>query len=720
MKIQKKFFVSLLMIISVVLLNTSFALATGLQWYNPETGEILATEPPPQVPLIRALEPSVITQTAGTTKSHEITLRNIGSGRASNVLVTARASAESEATVRFLDMSHSFSGLASNFNRSMQLEITIPPSAKAGTYTIRLEYNYSDNANEKITSNDEITLRIENEQATPNLILVDLQTSSPEVKADSAFEITGVLRNTTIAEATDVRLIASGFASETLSLLDSSNNIFVQSIKGNETQDISFRLRTNAKIKQGSYPITFRLSYRDADKNTHTNEYEYYVNVSAEPETASDEKALLQITHITTPTHEINVGQEFSSVLSIINTGEATARNIKITAQASSDAIVPKSANIQQIISLPVGQSSELNFRFAPTATSITQNYPISFLVEYDNGLEAEDAKNRSESFTQYIGVNVKNAKKDEEAAKAEEENNKKDDENISVPKIIVSKYQSDPVIVQAGKEFDLSMTFMNTHREVGVRNIDATLTVVETSESKGNVFTPVDSSNSFYIERISPMGEVEKVLRFSTVPDASPKNYQIQITMNYEDDKGNEYTSTKLIGINVKQVMRLETSDISVPEYVMVGESVYLSFSLYNTGRVKLNNLMVRVEGEFDTSNAEYYIGAFDIGNSDYYDGYFIPYEEGPQQGKVVISYEDDMGEEIVTEIPFTVQVQGMPSYDMDFGDRNEWMMEPETSSSNTQTGAGIVVGIILAAAAIFFGRKKLIQLRKERDFDE
>ncbi len=57
---------------------------------------------------------------------------------------------------------------------------------------------------------------------------------------------------------------------------------------------------------------------------------------------------------------------------------------------------------------------------------------------------------------TQYAGANVSNPEKDNE-----EDGDKKE----SKPKIIVSDYKCDPVIVMAGENFDLTMTFLNTHR---------------------------------------------------------------------------------------------------------------------------------------------------------------------------------------------------------------------------------------------------------------
>ncbi len=81
-----------------------------------------------------------------------------------------------------------------------------------------------------------------------------------------------------------------------------------------------------------------------------------------------------------------------------------------------------------------------------------------------------------------------------------------------SKPKIIVSDYVCDPIIVMAGNEFDLTMTLMNSHKYKSVHNIKMFLTMAEETTSDtaktGNIFTPVDSSNTFYFDDIVPKGK--------------------------------------------------------------------------------------------------------------------------------------------------------------------------------------------------------------------
>ena len=179
-----------------------------------------------------------------------------------------------------------------------------------------------------------------------------------------------------------------------------------------------------------------------------------------------------------------------------------------------------------------------------------------------------------------------------------------------------------------AGNEFDLTMTLMNSHKQKSVHNIKMFLTMTEETssdtEKTGNIFTPVNSSNTFYFDDIVPKGKVDKALRLYVVPDAQPKTYTLTVNFEYEDQDGNEYTSQELLGINVKQVTQLDIDEYTLPEQIEMGMPVTINFSYYNTGKVTLNNLMIRIEGDVQTDNRNTYIGNLESGSSDYYEATF------------------------------------------------------------------------------------------------
>jgi hypothetical protein len=393
----------------------------------------------------------------------------------------------------------------------------------------------------------------------------------------------------------------------------------------------------------------------------------------------------------------------------LYNNSGRQVNNIKITATPQADGeIVPKSANIVQIDNLEENTSIPINFTFAATTSSKSQNYVISFLIEYETGATNDDDTKEIASFTQYQGVNINNPDS--------QDNNTK----MSIPKIIVKEYSSSPVIVRSGQEFDLYMTFQNTNIDRSVKNIKAFLTVDEGTESKGSVFSPVNSSNTFYIDNIDPKGEVSQTLSMYTIPDAQPKTYTINVNFEYEDDNNESYSSIEKIGINVKQTTKLSLSEITVDEQAFVGEPLNINFEMYNTGKVTLSNLMIYVEGPFDTTQKSQYYGSFPSSSTEYYDNRLTPTEPGEQTLKVIISYEDDSGEEIREEKEILINVE-----EKIFEEPDPMLITDLDTTDSGSSSSSIILYIIcflilliLIVGFIFYRKHKK---KKERfDLDE
>ncbi|MBR5467735.1 MAG: hypothetical protein IKU80_00740, partial [Firmicutes bacterium] len=327
---------------------------------------------------------------------------------------------------------------------------------------------------------------------------------------------------------------------------------------------------------------------------------------------------------------------------------------------------------------LAAGQSKYVSFTMAATDNAETKNHMVELSVSYTRGGNETVVK-------QYAGVNISNA----------------DGDGTSKPKIIVSRYESDPVLVLAGEEFDLTMEFLNTHSEKSVKNVKMFLTMSEETSSEstqtGNIFTPVESSNTFYFDEIPSKETVAKVMRLYTVPSAQPKTYTLRVNFEYEDASGTEYTSTELLGINVKQSAKVETSEIFVPEFTELGMPISVYFDIYNTGKVALNNMKVLVEGDVDTQNGSTYLGNLEQGDSMSYEAYFSPINVGPNTVKITIIGEEPSGELLVYENEYTIEcAEPMPMDDM-------MMEELPPEKDNSVIAAAVVLALMVLGTIAF-----------------
>jgi hypothetical protein len=250
-----------------------------------------------------------------------------------------------------------------------------------------------------------------------------------------------------------------------------------------------------------------------------------------------------------------------------------------------------------------------------------------------------------------------------------------------------------------AGKEFQLNLGLFNTSNKT-LSNIKVTIF------SDDGTFVPVDSSNSFFIDRITSNGHYSKSLKLAAKPSAEQKTTGITVKMSYEDGDGGTFTADDTISIPVMQVMRLSVDEIIPPYECYVGMQGYSSLQFYNLGKTTLNNLMVSAEGDFDVMESNsYFVGNMEGGRSDSYSFTFVPREIGQMEGKVVFTYENIDGDQLVHEAPFVFNVMEMPEWDDYY---------PEYQNEGGTPWALIIFGIalVVAIAAVVI----ILKIRKSR----
>ena len=277
--------------------------------------------------------------------------------------------------------------------------------------------------------------------------------------------------------------------------------------------------------------------------------------------------------------------------------------------------------------------------------------------------------------------------------------------------------------MVEAGKNFEMKLSFYNTNSSKTVKNIKIFLTSEPNVTTGDNakptagtsVFTPVDSSNTFYIDSIKPKGKVEKNITMFTIPDAAAKTHTITANFEYEDGSGEAYTATELIGIPVVQQSKLEVGELVYSPEAMVGDYAPVSVEFYNTGKTPLYNMMVKLEGNFQTESGNYYIGNFANGSSDSFEGNVIPNEAGEIKGAVVFTYEDSTGEQQEIRHEFAMNVSEMTMPDID----DEFPPMEEPGGIKKLLKNKILWAVIILGAGGFGGFKFYKKKKAEKDLD-
>lgn len=660
-------------------------------------------------PKIRMAGDGNATLPAGKETVIDIPIINTAQSYAYELLVQAKTEKDAPFTIKFLNGSNRKNIIERVGSSKISLAVNVDKSAPTGTYPVTLEFSYTSKEKESFNNSDIFYIKIQNQNGIPSVILSDFKASKPSVVMGQNFDLSFVLQNDNVIDVKDLSLQVLGLDESNISLVGGSDTVYYKDFEGTAKIPLTYKFSTNSKTKEGSNKLTFKVTYYDIGGKQYTREFKYYIDVLKSGTTQTEETPVdIKILSLVSPSQTLQVNESGTFTIKLKNNSKAEVKNIKVSTKIP-EGLVPTSANTFVIQSFKPNEEKTLSFSVAPTSSAKTQVYSVGFAVETMPKNEA----NATPAFLveQYGGVKVNNPNPVD-----------KDTENkkTSVPKIIISKYQSDPMIVEAGKPFDLAMTFKNTHPEKTIKNIKLFLTMEDKTDDKGNVFAPNNSSTTFYIDQILPKSEVSHVFNLFTVPTAKPRSYTINVNFEYEDEAHNEYKNVELVGVNVKQQVKIEVGDINMPSTTNIDEPIFLNFQIFNTGKVNVSNLKVDVQGDgFDTSSATNFIGNFDVGSSEFYDSSITPIEVGKKDVTVTVSYEDAEGKKIEIPNKFTIDVQGYEENPTDQPIEDD---QPPSNFGLKKIAKIIVILIIIIAIIIFILTRfnKRARRKKGFEFDE
>lgn len=525
--------------------------------------------------------------------------------------------------------------------------------------------------------------------------------SIPSGKAGEMISIPVQIKNTSSYEAKNI-VITPQLGEDNPLEADTLNlSQLVSSIRTGSEGLANFNFRIAETAASKSYPVKLKFEFENAYGNTFTSESTIYIKV-----TGQEGSAKLLVKDINCSNPIILPGDTTSLNIKLINSGSLPLKDIKVSLIGlKEDGLTLYGGSSSQYINyLNKDEETDLVFNLAVSKKMTKGNYALSLKLEYKDST-GKDASDEQQFFIPVQGDDNQGTK--------------------TVPKIILDQYSSSPSIVKAGQNFQLNMTFLNTSEAKLVKNIKIYLTVNETSTEGANIFTPVNSSNTFFIDTIAPKGKVSKSLTMYTIPDAKQKTYTIIANFEYEDGEGNVYDKVQeLIGVPVTQQTNVDTSEIAFPPEAYPGQPVPVSFDFYNTGKTLLRNFMIKLEGDFQSQNGSYFVGNFDVGASDHYEASIIPSAPGKITGAIVISFDDPTGQKSEIKKDFTMNVMEMPVQQnpgidsgMKPGIPKEGGIKGLIKNKFLWIGLGIVAVAIVTVVII---RKKIIKKREDMTLDE
>jgi hypothetical protein len=639
---------------------------------------------------------NIPTISAGTSQKVTYQVKNITNFQARNIKVTLKMVDETKAPLVLdnLDLRQFEDLINGNETKDMSFTIGILPTAPEGLYALKLDFLFeSAYANSPPETTETVYIRVKNDNIAPKLAVNSVAVRQGTASSSDIF-LDLKIKNLGDYPAKEIKISLKGLKSDGFTTVNATDVKYLDKIAGNVSETVSYQLKLPASAAAGSNELTVKMEYKDDAGTAYSEENQIFV-----PEGEGEgTKPSIVFDRITSPQEVLTANKDFQVTLDLKNNGGTTAKNVKVSLTTDKE-IVTKSLSPVYIDKLDSKAAKTVTFKLFATDEATTRNYPLAVNIEY------EDLYGTKYTATQYVGVYVENGT------------------TKSVPRIIIDKYSIDPSSVQAASDFTVKMSFLNTSQTTKVSNIKVSVS------SDDGTFTPTDSGNTFFLDSIPGKESVERELVMHAKPDAEQKSYVLTVNFEYEDEKGNPYTSKETISVRVLQNPRLQTGEISMPAEAYVGQPLSIHVDFYNMGKSTLYNMMAIAKGNFTGEGLSYYVGNFASGSTDSFDTSVTPTSPGALSGNVIFSFEDANGK--VTEISkeFNVNVMETPQQSpmldengipIDNGAVMVNGMPVKTASKTNVLLYAIPAAVVIAGIITFVILRKRHKRRKEMSLDE
>lgn len=289
-----------------------------------------------------------------------------------------------------------------------------------------------------------------------------------------------------------------------------------------------------------------------------------------------------------------------------------------------------------------------------------------------------------------------------------------------SVPRVIVTGFDTNPAEVHAGSDFTLTIHLKNTSKKTKVQNMLFELeapTEGSDEQTTAPAFLPTSGSNSIYLDGIKADGTADISITLNAKADLLQKPYSINLSMKYEDAQAAQIESASSISIPVKQDARFEFSEFEIsPQSIEVGSEANVMCSLYNLGRIKLYNVKARFEGN-GIKKQEIFIGNVEAGATGSIDAMLEGEKvtNGNSKITMTLSYEDESGN--ISETTKDLELEVTEAMD-----DSEMMTEAEVDAGGSSFPIVPVIILLVIAAGVVVAivvrkKKKKKQMLNEEE---
>lgn len=607
------------------------------------------------------------------------------------------------------------------FSYSIPCEATADVAGKKGTFTITIHFNYYETVNgqkvKKSGSNTYTTQVSVQKLAAPKLQFTDIKQSAVPGSKEN-FQLTFSLKNSSDKYTIDGGTIQIE-PSTGLAASDSSDTIRIGSIAPGAISDQTLKLKTIEGMSEKEYvTVTYTYTYTVGGTSLEVTGTEK-LNVKTKITTSKDDNMVpYVILDEYSYGNNIQYGDSCSLKVKFKNkSSDYDITNVVITATPSEGLVAKNASNKILTDTLKKGKTFEKTLKFDVKDEVASGYQSVTFTIHYQYKKDgvATDVET-TETANIYVHGNPELDNKEEEQTSS-----------VATPYMMVESYEYGGDKVAAGSTFTLKMNIKNTSSTIGMENIVVSLNASED-------LTVAAASNTFYINKLAPGEVVKKEIDLAALSTAKSQSSIITLDSKYEflaNNSRQQVTSTEQISIPVYQPDRLELQLVENLEETFVGNEYSLSIQYANKGKGNVYNVSAELKGNVEASEKVQNLGNFEPGANGTIDFFPISNEAGEVSGEVLITYEDENGEEKQVSVPYTYTVSEAMDDSMMYDDMYMDGMEGEYMDDSMETNASktfnpmfifvpVTIIIIVAIIVLVVLSKKKKKAKEQQLLDE
>ncbi len=457
---------------------------------------------------------------------------------------------------------------------------------------------------------------------------------------------------------------------------------YISSLTG--TTLAGFKAKIPANVKPQVYPINVSVSWSSASGASGSESATVYVKIEN-----SFKQPLVKLQTVNFKGDRLPVGQASAISLVMFNDSDLPIKDLELKLSG----FTPNGINLdhwpdtQFVANMKGKESKPIEYHLYIDPVMESGTYTLDLTIKYKDQYDTEYTK----ELKAYVPISGKGSQDD------------------LTPRIIIDNYNFGGDYARAGQSFSLMLSLLNTSQSKAIKNLKVSL------NSEGGIFSPVGSSNSFYVADLPPQGRMDKALALKPKTGAENGTHSITATLDYQDEKGTKYTETEIISIPVTQLLQLTTSEVVIPDQVFAQSPTAISLDFYNTGRAIIRNLMITAKGDFEIQNGDIFVGNLEAGKDDYYDVTVIPAKEGKFKGIILLEYDDEIGQHYKIEKPFTLTASAPQEMPPEPG-----MDKPQAENSKFKKWMIPAVGAVGFLLVLWLVIRRYRKKQKEVIFDE